>query len=68
MAAEALRDFMRIVILHPDQKNIAAPALYHAATLLHNEDRAPLAAALSEELKSKYPQSPWAKEASFDRE
>lgn len=61
----ALRDFMRIVILHPDQENIAAPALYRAANLLHNEGRTEVAASLVEELKSKYPQSPWAREASF---
>jgi len=63
----ALRDFMRIVILHPDQENIAAPALYRAASLLHNEGRTEVAASLVEELKSKYPQSPWAREASFPR-
>ncbi len=61
----ALRDFMRIVILHPDQEIIAAPALYRAATLLHNEGRSQVAASLVEELKSKYPQSPWAREADF---
>ena len=61
----ALRDFMRIVILHPEQEIIAAPALYRAASLLHNEGRTEVAASLVEELKSKYPQSPWAREASF---
>ena len=61
----ALRDLMRIVILHPDQEIIAAPALYRAASLLHNEGRAEVAASLVAELKSKYPQSPWAREASF---
>jgi len=61
----ALRDFMRIVILHPDQGIIAAPALYRAANLLHNEGRTQVAASLVEELKTKYPQSPWAREANF---
>ena len=65
MKDESLRDFMRIVILHPDQEIIAAPALYRAASLLHNEGRLEVAASLVEELKSKYPQSPWAREASF---
>lgn len=65
MNDKALRDFMRIVILHPDQEIIAAPALYRAASLLHNEGRTEVAASLVEELKTKYPQSPWAKEASF---
>lgn len=65
MKDEALRDFMRIVILHPDQEIIAAPALYRAASLLHNEGRTEVAASLVEELKSKYPQSPWAREASI---
>ena len=65
MDKEALRDFMRIVILHPDQEIIAAPALYRAASLLHNEGRTEVSASLVEELKSKYPQSPWAREANF---
>lgn len=63
----ALRDFMRIAILHPDQEILAAPALYRAATLLHNEGRTEVAASLVEELKSKYPQSPWASEAAVDQ-
>ncbi len=65
--ALALRDFMRIAILHPDQEILAAPALYRAATLLHNEGRTEVVASLVEELKSKYPQSPWANEAAFDQ-
>ena len=61
----ALRDFMRIAILHPDQEIIAAPALYRAANLLHNKGRRQVAASLVEELRSKYPQSPWAIEANL---
>ncbi len=67
MKDEALRDFMRVVILHPEQEIIAAPALYRAASLLHNEGRTEVAASLVDELKSTYPRSPWAREATFGR-
>ena len=54
---DAVRDYMRIVILYPDQPIIVAPALYRAGDLLHNEGQDDLAAGLMLELKTKFPNS-----------
>lgn len=59
--SEALRDLMRIAILYPDQQIIAAPALYRAAGILQNKGRVEIADSLLQELKSRFPQSPWVK-------
>ena len=56
---DAVRDYMRIVILYPDQPIIAAPALYRAGDLLHNEGQEDVAAGLKLELKTKFPYSQW---------
>jgi len=56
----AIASYMRVVILHPDQPLVAAPALYQAATLLHNTGRSDGAAKLMAELQTKYPASNWA--------
>ena len=56
---DAIRDYMRIAILYPDQPIIAAPALYRAGDLLHNEGQEDVAAGLKLELETKFPYSPW---------
>lgn len=58
-ADAAIASYMRVVILHPDQPLISAPALYQSATLLHNTGRRDSALKLMAELKSKYPASNW---------
>jgi len=55
-----IANYMRIVILHPDQPLLAAPALYRSASLLHNTDRNDAAQKLITELKNKYPATNWA--------
>lgn len=59
MTQEAIRDYMRIAILYSEQSIIAAPALYRAADLLHNDGQSEVASGLMSELKAKYPYSPW---------
>ncbi len=60
MIDDAIGDFMRIVILYPNRQIIAAPALYRSAVLMHNKGNHEVAASLEAELKSNWPQSPWA--------
>lgn len=55
----AIASYMRIAILYPDQSLISAPALYQAATLLHNTGRSDSALRLMAELKTKYGASNW---------
>ena len=57
---EAISNYMRITILHPDQPLLAAPALYQSASLLHNTGRTAGAQKLIAELKTKYPATNWA--------
>ena len=57
---EAITNYMRIVILYPDQPLLAAPALYQSASLLHNTSRTAAAQKLIAELKTKYPATNWA--------
>ena len=56
----AISSYMRVAILYPDQPLISAPALYQAATLLHNTGRSNSASKLIAELQGKYPASNWA--------
>lgn len=59
-ADDAIANYMRIVILYPDQSLLAAPALYQAASLLNNTDRQTAAERLTNELKTKFPSTNWA--------
>jgi TolA-binding protein len=55
----AVTHYMRVAILYPDQPLISAPALYQAATLLHNTGRSDDAQRLITELRTKYGASHW---------
>ena len=55
----AITSYMRVAILHPEQPLISAPALYQAATLLHNTGRGDSALRLMAELQTKHPASNW---------
>lgn len=60
---EAAEQWMRIVVLHRDQENLAAPALYEVARLMHNDGRTPIASSLMSELRSTWPWHPRASES-----
>ena len=60
----ALINYMRIPILHPQQRALAAAALYRSAGLLHNKGDAKQSKALLNELLTKYPETIWAQQAS----
>ena len=60
----ALINYMRIPILHPQQRALAAAALYRSAGLLHNKGDAKQSKAVLNELLSKYPETIWAQQAS----
>ena len=57
---QAITNYMRIVILYPNQPLLAAPALYQTASLLNNTGRTATAQKLIVELKTKYPATNWA--------
>ena len=60
---EAIIGLMRIPILYPEQRSLAAAALYRSAGLLHNKGQTKQAKSLLNELVSKYPDSFWAQQA-----
>ena len=60
---EALINFMRIPILYPKQRYLAAAALYRSAKMLHNGGKSAKGQSLINELVSKYPETIWAQQA-----
>lgn len=60
LADQAISNYMRVVILHPEQPLLSARSLYLAANLLNDTNRTTAAQTLIEELKTKHPNSSWA--------
>lgn len=60
---DALVNLMRIPIQYPQQRTLAAAALYRTARLLHNRGQAGRAQSVLNELVTKYPQTIWADQA-----
>jgi tetratricopeptide (TPR) repeat protein len=59
-SADAQLLWMRLPILHPRDYRAAAFALHQTAACLHNEGQIAVADRLRRELKTQFPESPWA--------
>ena len=60
---QALVNLMRIPILYPEQKSLAAAALYNAGKLLRASGKTTQSQTVFNELKTRYPQTIWAQQA-----